>query len=255
MGKPSKFEESGSGKKAKVKIVEKPEPQDNPQAPKDAKPEEINIMSLFHLIQETAREQRDNIKRIEDNLEKNHNLLKEQNEKFSKDMDMVREDVRKHNENIQVLNIEVQTLKDNVDPAKVIHLEEETKSARCLAERNANVVDENKGKIEELQTEMEKLTRINTELRADLNELKTKGTNMPSIPQEPRTLGDINAASHEESTRRPPQPEQSHLATNIPNQKKTFAQILLEEKSRRSKALRRNREHNMQGNQKIFMAW
>ena len=72
MGKPSKFEETGSGKKAKVKLIEKNEVPENSQQAKETKPEEINIMSLFHLIQETAKEQRENIRRIEDSLEKNN---------------------------------------------------------------------------------------------------------------------------------------------------------------------------------------
>ena len=82
MGKPTKFEEYGSGKKAKVKIIKKSEPQDNSQVPEDAKPDEINIMSLFNLIQETTREQRDSIKKIENNLERNNNLLMEHNAKL-----------------------------------------------------------------------------------------------------------------------------------------------------------------------------
>ena len=282
MTKPSKFEDSGSGKKAKVIKIDKTETQDANPVLKEVKPEEINIMSLFHLIQETAKEQRDNIRRIEDNLDRNNELLKEQNAKLSKDMESVVEDVNNHDKEIQVLKVEVQTLKENVDPVRTMNMEEETKSARCLAERNANEVDETKTKMEELQNEMEKLGRMNMELKSEIQEIKNKGKETSSIQQESwnssmehtridklklemekvskineelRTdIMDIksrtartpsnpqepiqgnsrtgNKSSQEEPTSRPPT---STEQTDNPT-KKSYAQILLEEKSKRFKA-------------------
>ena len=100
-------------------------------------------MSLFHLIQETAREQREHITRIEENIGKNTDLLKETNEKLTKDVEQVIIDVKKNQENIQEIKAEINGVKETVDPANQLQVEEQAKSAKCLAERNLTEVDIN----------------------------------------------------------------------------------------------------------------
>ena len=220
MGKPTKFEDSGSGKKAKIKLMEKSEATDVAQT--SAKPDEINIMSLFQLIQETAKEQRENQKRIEENICRNTSLLKETSESLSKDMEKVKTSVLSNEADIKSLKNEVQEIKEYVDPDKYNKIEEEARSAMTLAEHNKTEADKNKARLEELENKVTKLGKDNDDLRRHIDVLKDGVTRSTTNPEEVITS---NEQQH--------QPKPSSSAGNSNIEKKTYAEILLEEKKRR----------------------
>ena len=207
-----KEKQEGSGHKAKVRYIEKTDTKDPNITNKENKPDEINILSLFHLIQETAREQKERITRIEENIGVNNNLLKETNQKLTQDIENIKVDVTKNKDEINTIKEELNSVKETIDPEKLNLVDEQSKSAICLAEKNLSDIEQNKTKITELQEEMK-------ELKSEIQILKEARVTTPSIP--------LEASNRPESL---PQPQPT---TSSAQQKKSYAQILQEEKKKR----------------------